>query len=558
MTNIDTTATALAEMATQAMTEEYTADMGTLMVRFILQLAVIIIGARLGGVFLKKFLKMPSVLGELVTGMIIGPYALGSLDIPGWGRLFPLPFTAIPISPELYAIATLASIVLLFLSGLETDLSVFLRYSVVGTAVGFGGVVFSFALGAGCALAFGVADSFFSPTALFMGTISTATSVGITARILSEKRKLDSPEGVTILAGAVLDDVIGIIVLAIVVGMTKVGKAGGQIEWHTIAWIALKAFGFWIACTTVGLLLARRVTQLLKVFKSAEVIASLALGMGLLLAGLSEMAGLAMIIGAYIMGLALSRTDMVQLVQYELRGLYNAIIPVFFCVMGMLVDFHAMKGVIVFGLVYSLLAVLAKLVGCGIPAWLTKFNLRGALRIGIGMVPRGEVALIVAGIGLSTGAITPNVFGVAIMMTMITTLLAPPALVKSFEKGSGLRAGDHAIHSDLKTITLDFPSADLADFLLNRITAAFRREEFYVYRLTHDLYTYQVRKDDMSFTVCREATHLSLTSTADHEHVMRLIVLEEVLTLEDLLLSLKNFQGNSMGTQLLGGLFAGG
>ncbi|OGV42741.1 MAG: sodium:proton exchanger [Lentisphaerae bacterium GWF2_57_35] len=529
--------------------------MGPLMLRFIFQLGVIIISARLGGFLLKKILKLPGVLGELVTGMLIGPYALGSLSIPGWGSLFPLPMTAVPVSPELYAIATLASIVLLFLSGLETDLATFLRYSVVGSAVGIGGVIVSFVLGDLCAIFFHVADSFMSPAALFMGTISTATSVGITARILSEKRKMDSPEGVTILAGAVLDDVIGIIVLAIVVGMSKVAQASGVVNWHHILVIALKALTFWVVCTALGLLLARRVTQLLKLFKSAELIASLAFGLALLLAGLSEKAGLAMIIGAYIMGLSLSRTDLVQLIQHELQGLYNALIPVFFCVMGMLVDFRAMSGVVVFGFIYSIVAILSKLVGCGVPAWLMKFSFRGAMRVGIGMVPRGEVALIVAGIGLSTGTIQPDVFGVAIMMTMITTVIAPPLLVKSFEGGSSLRAGAEKNQESLKTISLDFPSTDLAEFMMVRIANAFRSEEFYVYRVTHDINTFQVRKDDMTFSITHEGSSISMTTHEKHEHVLRLVVLEELLALEDLFQSLKSLKENALGVQLLNGLF---
>ena len=561
MTNMEHAVAAVTSVAMDGalkMTEEYSSAMGPLMLRFIVQLGVIIISARLGGFLLKKYLRLPGVLGELVTGMVIGPYALGSVSLPGWGRLFPLPITEVPVSPELYAIATLASIVLLFLSGLETDLATFLRYSVVGTAVGIGGVVVSFILGDLCALFFGVADTFMSPTALFMGTIATATSVGITARILTEKRKMDSPEGVTILAGAVLDDVIGIIVLAIVIGTSKVEKAAGVVNWHHIAVIALKALTFWVACTALGLLLARRVTQLLKLFKSAELIASLAFGLALLLAGLSEKAGLAMIIGAYIMGLSLSRTDLVQLIQHELQGLYNTLIPVFFCVMGMLVDFRAMQGVVLFGLVYSALAIVSKLVGSGLPAWLMKFSFRGALRIGVGMVPRGEVALIVAGIGLSAGIIPSDIFGVAIMMTMITTVIAPPLLVKSFEGGgSGLRAGGDKVQDPLKTITLEFPGSDLAEFMFARIAGAFRREEFFVYTLSHETGTIQIRKDEMTFSISQEGATLVLSSHEAHEHVLRLIVLEELLVLEDLFQSLKSLKENGMGKRLMEGLFDG-
>ncbi|NCC51008.1 MAG: cation:proton antiporter [Spartobacteria bacterium] len=535
--------------------------LGHLMTLLALQLAVIMIGARLGGLIFSRVFKGPAVLGELMAGMIIGPYALGGMDLPGFGPLFPLTagVGTFPVSTELYGIATLASIILLFLSGLETDLATFLRYSVVGMVVGMGGLVFSFIFGDLCAVWFGVAESFMDPKALFMGTVSTATSVGLTARILSEKRKMGDPEGVTILAAAVLDDVLGIVVLAIVVGMTKAARMGAHLEWAAIGWIALKAFGFWIFFTVVGLLLARRITRVLKMLRSMEIIASICLGLALLLAGLSEMAGLAMIIGAYIMGLALSRTDLAYELQDQLKGLYSFLIPVFFCVMGMLVNFSAMRSVLVLGVVYSLLAVVTKILGCGIPAWFMKFNMRGALRIGIGMVPRGEVSLIVAGIGLSAGAIGPDIFGVAIMMAVLSTLIAPPMLVKAFEGGAGTRGKERLPKEEMVSLALDFPSQHITDFLCERIMQAFRNEEFFVHRLYTDQPTYHICKDEMMFTVIQDGNQIVLSMPAKYQHIARMIVVEEILSLQDLLDSAKKMKSpDSMGIELLSGLFGQG
>ena len=126
---------------------------------------------------------------------------------------------------------------------------------------------------------------------------------------------------------------------------------------------------------------------------------------------MGELAGLAMIIGAYVMGLALSQTDIAHELREKLQGLYNFFVPIFFCVMGMMVDFAAIKAVFFFGMVYTAAAVAGKLLGCGVPALFAGFNLRGAFRIGAGMLPRGEVTLIVAGIGLASGAIGNDMFG---------------------------------------------------------------------------------------------------------------------------------------------------
>ena len=527
-------------------------------IRFVFELGVLIVFTRMGGYWLRRWLRLPGVIGELLVGMAIGPYALGRFEWPLVGVLFPLGPEGAPITPELYAFATFASIVLLFLSGLETDLSTFLRYSVAGTLVGIGGVVFSFGLGAGCAVATGLARNWLDPAALFLGAIATATSVGITARILSERRKMDSPEGVTILAAAVFDDVLGIIILAIVVGMVRVESELGP-SWKHILWIAAKAFGFWIGATAAGLLLARRFSRFLKHFKSAQAIAALALGFGLLLAGFSEMAGLAMIIGAYIMGLSLSRTDLVQVIQKEIEGLQNILVPVFFATMGMLVDFSAILPLFKIGLVYSVLAVISKVVGCGLPALFCGFNRHGAIRIGVGMLPRGEVALIVAGIGLTSGAIGQDVFGIAILMTLVTTLLGPMLLAGSFENPApGLRHPEAATRAQSRMIHLSFATADMADFMLARIVRAFRQEEFYVYRLTPDTPTYHIRKDDIFFILEAEGRDIHLSTAAQYETLARLMVAEEMLSLRSMLhMAQENADLDSMETKLIAGLFGG-
>ena len=219
------------------------------MATLVFQLSIIVFAAWLGGKVFEK-LKMPAVLGELCAGIVIGPYFLGA--IPLWGfpqGVFPLALE-FPISNELYGFTVIASIVLLFLVGLETDLETFLNFSFAGSIVGIGGVVGSFILGdlvgvLASPYLFGVQYGFMHPVPLFLGVISTATSVGITARVLSGRRKMDSPEGVTILSGAVIDDILGIIALAIVVGIIK----SGYVSWRNVAFITFKAsmFTIWYA-----------------------------------------------------------------------------------------------------------------------------------------------------------------------------------------------------------------------------------------------------------------------------------------------------------------------
>ena len=534
-------------------------DMGHLMTMLVLQLALIVVAVRVFGLVFSRYLKQPRVLGELVAGMVIGPYALGKLHIPFLGQaIFPDTGTVMPVSPELYGLAVLASIVLLFLAGLETDLPTFLRYSVMGTVVGIGGVILSFSLGSTAAVLFlpGV-DSFLSPTALFLGTLSTATSVGITARILSEKRKMSSPEVVTILAGAVLDDVLGIVLLAVVVGISKLGAQEGAVEWGPIILIALKAFGFWIICTVLGIIFAKKISKGLKWFRSNDAIAGVSLGLALFLAGLAEMAGLAMIIGAYVMGLSLSQTDLAHELRERLHGVYQFLVPVFFCVMGMMVNFAALRGILLFGLLFTALAIIGKIVGCGGPALLMGFNLRGAFRIGAGMLPRGEVTLIVAGIGLSTGAIGQDLFGVAILTLLIASVIAPPILIKSFQGGSGLRSRLSVKQEEAGChIALNFPSVHITSFIASRIRQAFRNEEFYVHEMNIENKIYQIRKEDVSISLLQKDKTIELNTAQENSQLISLIVMEEILELKDLLQGIEKLESpEGLCTELASCLF---
>ena len=399
--------------------------------RLVYQLAVILIAAKLGGETFERFLKMPAVLGELAVGIIIGPFALGAVDIPEIGSLFEHveEGVAIPVSEGMWAIAQVGSIVLLFSAGIETDLRQFLRYARPASIVAVGGVFFPFVFGAALTVAFGYADDMTDARALFIGAVLTATSIGITVRVLGDLRRLATPEGVTILGAAVLDDVLGILALTIVVGLHETGDFSAS----SVGFVAFKTLGFWIALTGIGILLSRHISDLFLRFRVSGAAVALALGLAFLAAGLAESFGLAMIIGAFSIGLALSGTGLAHRLEEPLRGVYAALVPVFFVVMGMLVDLTTLdREILGFGLVITLAAVVGKVAGSGFPALFAGFNRRGAARIGVGMMPRGEVALIMAGVGISKGVIGQDLYGVAILMTIVTTAVAPPVLAVLF------------------------------------------------------------------------------------------------------------------------------
>ena len=427
-------------------TLDHSADAVT---RLVLQLAVILSAAKLGGEISERYFKTPAVVGELAAGIIIGPFALGGLDIPWLGPLFEqvgggveeVEGFFIPVSESLWSMAQVGAIILLFNAGLETDLRQFLRYAGPASLVAIGGAALPFAFGATATVAFGFADSFTDPTALFIGAIFMATSIGISVRILADLRRLDTPEGVTILAAAVLDDVLGILVLTIVIGIA----VEGEFSVASVGLVTLKTLGFWVVLTGGGILLSKRISSLLIKFQVSDSALVLAVALAFFAGSLAESFGLAMIIGAFSIGLALSGTELSHKLDEPFRGVVAVFIPIFFVVMGTLVDVTALGGVWVFGIGFTAVAVVGKVVGSAVPALLTGFNRLGALRIGAGMLPRGEVTLIMVGIGISNGVIEGELFGISIIMIIVSTVLAPLILSRSFKsEASGRRSGPTA------------------------------------------------------------------------------------------------------------------
>jgi Kef-type K+ transport system membrane component KefB len=457
------------------------------------QVAAILASAKLLG-WLAEKVKVPGVIGELLAGVVIGPFALGGMLhlplAPGHGApLFPTPVSAEqwPVNDVVWALAQFASIILLFITGLHTNLQQFLKYVGPATLIAAVGLVLPFGLGAAGVylppfreLARGHPGESLLVPALFVGAILAATSIGITARVLGDIGELDSPEGVTVIGAAVLDDVLGIIALAVVGGIATAGTVSAG----AIGLVAGKAIGFWIGLTGAVLLVAKPLERVLARIKYGGAAVGIGLALAFIASALAESFGLAFIIGAYSVGLGLSRTGLAHKLMDNLQPVADFFVPVFFATVGMLVNLKVMLSswhVVAFGLTITALAIVGKLVGCGVAALPVGFNARGAYRIGLGMLPRGEVALIVAGIGLSRQLVGEVVFGVSIMMTLVTTVVAPVLLVPAFARGgSGRRAGDADRRRALPTPSLEpgfeviAPPGLVGDFIEQFLAAAQR------------------------------------------------------------------------------------
>ncbi|MCX9084228.1 MAG: cation:proton antiporter [Candidatus Methanoperedens sp.] len=416
----------------------------------VLSLAIMLLAAKIGGEIAERKFKQPGVLGELLAGVVISPFALG----PYLG-FHVIPGEIMPISPEIDLIGQIGVVILLFLAGIETDVKQFMKFGKVAGIVAVGGVVFPFLLG------YFVIMYFYTPPpggqdiiyiAMFTGAVLTATSVGITARVLKDIDRMNSEEGTTILAAAVIDDILGIIVLAMVIGIIGAsGIAEGTIKtniiddaWNGIVpkntttdiiWIILKAILFWAVILFVGLKYSDKISNMLSKFETKGAVMVIALVIGFFISYLAAYIGLALIIGAYAAGLALSASSYKEHLIEEITPVFNFIVPIFFVAMGMLVNVTDAVSIAGLGVLILVLAIIGKAFGCGIVAYFTGFNYHGAMRVGMGMVPRGEVGLIVAYIGLSQGIIQQPLYVIAVVMSIITTLITPPLLKSAFSKG---------------------------------------------------------------------------------------------------------------------------
>ncbi|MGH2499637.1 MAG: cation:proton antiporter [Candidatus Limnocylindria bacterium] len=374
----------------------------------LLQITLIFAAAKVGGEIASR-LGGVALLGEIAAGAILGPFALG------WIRE----------DPVAVGLAEFGIIVLLFSVGLEMDFGQLRAVGPRGILVGTAGIVLPFIAGAGLMYATGHD----STTALFMGTALVATSVGITARVLADLGLLGETESVIILAAAVVDDVLGLLVLAAV---TSLGTAGGFDPLH-LALLFAETLVFVGILLTIGRVGVRRHGHRVLQLRIPHGSLSFALLLCLVLALLAGVIGLAAIVGAFLAGLLVADlSEEEHRLQQELSPIRALLVPFFFVMTGARFDFATLldPGAFVLGVTLTVLAILTKLVGCGLAMWGT--TLRAAIRVGTGMVPRGEVGLVVASLGLAAGIIEGSLYGAVLMMVAVTTLVAPLLLGPAF------------------------------------------------------------------------------------------------------------------------------
>jgi Kef-type K+ transport system membrane component KefB len=378
--------------------------------------------AKLAGELFER-LDQPAVIGELLVGIVIGPHALGWVGVPTPAMVEALhgqelAEEAMHVTFEV--IAELGVIILLFLVGLETRLSDILRVGGRAGLVAIAGVVVPFGLGYLFVAQLG------HPTieAVFIGTAMVATSVGITARVLADLGHLQSSEARIILGAAVIDDILGMIVLAVVAALGR----GDDLSIGAIGLIAVQAVAFTIFVALAGRQAVRSWSvhlERLRIRNAPFVVAVLIM---LGLATLSAQIGLAAIIGAFLAGMVFAELREQYELEHQALPLYEFLVPLFFVITGTQVNWRLFFDGSLLGIALAVtaLAIVGKMVGCGAGA--AGLGWRSAAIVGVGMAPRGEVGLIVANVGRSIGAIPDEMFSIVVIMSVLTTLVVPPVL----------------------------------------------------------------------------------------------------------------------------------
>lgn len=365
-------------------------------------------------------LGLPAVLGELVAGVLLGPSLLGVVPAAG-----------APGQAMIALLAELGVILLLFEVGLETDLKEMFRVGTAAGAVAAVGVVVPFALG-WAYWAYvphpGLGDGGDQLTvAIFIGATLTATSVGITARVLGDLGRMETPEARIILGAAVLDDIIGLVILSVVSGLA----AGGAVSAVGVASTFAVAIGFLVFVVMLGNLLVPRITNRITRMRVRGIVVAFAIAFALALAAFAAKVGSALIIGAFAAGLILRSTKHAHTVEEQVQPVAALLAPIFFVSVGAAADVRLLDprvpgagALLTVAALLTLLAVVGKLVAGWAAPWM-RFD---RLTVGVGMVPRGEVGLIFADVGRRAGLLGEETFSAVLLMVMGTTFLAPLAL----------------------------------------------------------------------------------------------------------------------------------
>jgi Kef-type K+ transport system membrane component KefB len=390
-------------------------------IHIIISLSILLFSAKVFAEIFQR-IKLPVVLGELLAGIMVGPYALGGLPLFDGGPL-------VVLDETVKHIGELSAIVILFVAGLEITPREFLRGGAASFTVGAIGVVIPFFVGFGVFSLYGL-NAF---ETLLIATALTATSIAISIQVLTELGKMQSKEARLILGAAIVDDILAIAVLSVVVTMVQSGNI--TLDIMEITLLILKILGLFAVLLIAAIFLVPRILHREKLWRSKGSIEGITTAIFFGAAGIAAYIGLSPIVGAFAVGMAIASTKLIKQVEEYVHKLQFIFAPLFFAIIGAQVDLRGINlNVLVIAGIILAIAISTKLVGCGLPSWIFLKDKTKSMRVGVGMISRGEVGLIVAGVGVTTGALSTDVYTAIIIMVALTTIITPIWLKKMYQK----------------------------------------------------------------------------------------------------------------------------
>ena len=396
-------------------------EQGEVLIHVLISLAVLLFAAKLFAEIFHKF-RLPVVLGELLAGIIVGPFAIGALPIFDGKPL-------VILNETILQIGQIAGIVILFIAGLEITPREFLRGGAASFAIGACGVIVPFFLGYYVFTIFGL-DGLQS---VLIATALTATSIAISVRVLTELGKMQTREAKLILGAAIVDDILAIAVLSVVVTMVQTGNMAPNIT--DIIFLILKILGIFAALLIGAVIIIPKILNTERLWKAKGSVEGFVTASFFGASAVAALVGLSPIVGAFSVGMAVASTKIIKRVEEYVDKLEIIFAPLFFAIIGTQVNLTGVNlDVLFLSAIVIAVAIFSKLAGCGLPAMMFLRDKSKAMKVGIGMISRGEVGLIVAGIGVSSGVLSSNIYTTVIIMVAVTTLITPIWLKKSYSK----------------------------------------------------------------------------------------------------------------------------
>jgi Kef-type K+ transport system membrane component KefB len=391
------------------------------LIHVLISLAVLLFAAKIFAEIFNK-LRLPVVLGELTAGIIMGPFAFGSIPIFDGKPLVILNETVLQIGE-------IAGIVILFIAGLEITPREFLRGGAASFTIGACGVIVPFFLGYYIFTIYGLQGL----QSILVSTALTATSVAITVSVLTELGKMQTKEAKIILGAAIVDDILAIAVLSVVVTMVQTGNMAPNII--DILFLILKILGIFVALLIGAIIIIPRLLHAERLWKARGSIEGIVTASFFGASAIAAAVGLSPIVGAFSVGMAVASTKIIKRVEEYVDKLEIIFAPLFFAIIGAQVNLTGVNlDVLYLSGIIIIVAIVSKLAGCGLPALMFLRNKSKAMKVGIGMISRGEVGLIVAGIGVTSGVLSSNIYTTVIIMVAVTTLVTPVWLKRAYSK----------------------------------------------------------------------------------------------------------------------------